>query len=152
MRNEKTTPAGVYEISVDVQYHLLALTREGTVSEELWNRGDEIARLTPEGIQGHTSIHTGSVTLTVSMEDGPVPTPAGHEFSTTLDRFTADQAQLHVLTWSEPHDPIVLPDSFLGTPLTVQWSATRIPEYWDPAAPPAEKHHVAIWRTDAATT
>lgn len=142
----------MYRTLVHVQHHILALTRQGTVSEVLWNRRDEIARLTPEGIEGHASIHTGSAMLTVSMEGGPVPTPAGHELSTTLADFTADQIQLHVLTWSEPHDPIVLPDSFLGTSLTVQWSATRIPEYWDPAAPPAEKHHVAIWRTDSATT
>lgn len=141
----------MYETTVHVQYHSLALTREGTMSEEPWHRGGDIARLTPEGIEGYTSLHTGWVTLTVSVEDGPVRAPAGHEFSTTLDGFTADRAELHVLSWSEPHAPIVLPASLVRVPLTIHWSATRIPEDWDPEAPPAEKHHVALWRTDAAT-
>lgn len=141
----------MYRTSVHVQYRILALTREGLVSEALWDPGSDIAHLTPEGIEARTSKESGWVTLSVALEAGPVPAPAGHEFVTTLNEFTAGQAQLHVLSWGERHDPIVLPDSWVDTPLTVQWSANRVPEYWEAAAPPAEEHHVAMWQTFTAT-
>lgn len=42
----------MYRTSVHVQHHTLAPTKEGTVSVELWHHGNEIARVTLEGIEG----------------------------------------------------------------------------------------------------
>ncbi|WP_156466051.1 MULTISPECIES: hypothetical protein [unclassified Rathayibacter] len=131
-----------------MQYHILSLLKTDRLSEDLWDPRNGVARITPEGIEGYAGCSVGRVTLSVSLEQGPVEAPVGFDESIVLHGFSTDHQNLTVFSWSEEYEKVVLPESFLDKQLTVRWSAkNRDVSSSAPESPPFEAHHVAIWRT-----